>query len=83
VHRQWTRGIEGRNIGISLPGTGEAPRCPFTLTGRRRHAGGTYDELATAFQALVDNYIARKYPRKTAEVAPPLAEFTAGSVDRF
>jgi hypothetical protein len=29
---------------------------------------GTYDELAAAFQALVDNYIAKKYPRKTAEV---------------
>jgi len=23
-----------------------------------------------AFQALVDSYIAKKYPRKTAEVAP-------------
>jgi hypothetical protein len=30
---------------------------------------GTYDELATAFQALVDNYIEKKYPRKTAEVS--------------
>jgi hypothetical protein len=29
---------------------------------------GTYDELAAAFQALVDGYIARKYPRKAAEV---------------
>jgi hypothetical protein len=28
---------------------------------------GTYDELAAAFQALVDNYIAKKCPRKTAE----------------
>jgi len=30
---------------------------------------GTYDELAAAFQALVDNYIAKKYPRKTASVS--------------
>jgi len=30
---------------------------------------GTYDELATAFQALVDNYVATKYPRKPAEVS--------------
>jgi hypothetical protein len=31
---------------------------------------GNYDELAVAFQALVDNYIAKKYPRKTAEAIP-------------
>jgi hypothetical protein len=30
---------------------------------------GTYDELAVAFQALVDNYVATKYPRKVAEVS--------------
>ena len=26
--------------------------------------GGTYDELAVAFQALVDDYVSTKYPRK-------------------
>jgi (E)-4-hydroxy-3-methylbut-2-enyl-diphosphate synthase len=57
------------NIGISLPGTGEAPRCPVYIDGQKDVTlEGTYDELATAFQQLVDNYIARKYPRKTAEV---------------
>jgi (E)-4-hydroxy-3-methylbut-2-enyl-diphosphate synthase len=57
------------NIGISLPGTGEAPRCPIYIDGRKDVTlEGTYDELAAAFQALVDNYIAKKYPRKTAEV---------------
>jgi len=30
---------------------------------------GTYDELAVAFQKLVDNYVSTKYPRKAAEVA--------------
>jgi hypothetical protein len=30
---------------------------------------GTYDELAVAFQALVDNYIQKKYPRKTVSVS--------------
>jgi hypothetical protein len=30
---------------------------------------GTYDELAAAFQALVDNYVATRYPRKPAEVS--------------
>jgi (E)-4-hydroxy-3-methylbut-2-enyl-diphosphate synthase len=57
------------NIGISLPGTGEAPRCPVYIDGKKDVTlEGTYDELATAFQALVDTYIAKKYPRKTAEV---------------
>src|ERR1700682_6184714 len=59
------------NIGISLPGTGEAPRCPVYIDGKKDVTlEGTYDELAVAFQALVDNYIAKNYPRKTAEVAP-------------
>src|ERR1700686_209513 len=58
------------NIGISLPGTGEAPRCPVYIDGQKDVTlEGTYDELAAAFQSLVDNYIAKKYPRKTAEVA--------------
>jgi len=53
------------NIGISLPGTGEAPHCPVFIDGQ--HATtlrGTYDELATAFQKLVDDYVERKYARK-------------------
>src|SRR6202030_3440650 len=55
------------NIGISLPGTGEVPRCPVYIDGKKDVTlEGTYDELAAAFQALVDNYIAKKYPRKTA-----------------
>src|ERR1700680_577570 len=59
------------NIGISLPGTGEAPRCPIYIDGKKDVTlEGNYDELATAFQALVDNYIAKKYPRKLAEVVP-------------
>src|SRR5438094_4101938 len=59
------------NIGISLPGTGEAPNCPVYIDGQKDVTlEGTYDELAAAFQALVDNYIAKKYARKTADVAP-------------
>jgi (E)-4-hydroxy-3-methylbut-2-enyl-diphosphate synthase len=58
------------NIGISLPGTGEAPRCPVYIDGQKTVTlEGTYDELALAFQKLVDDYISTKYPRKTAEVA--------------
>ncbi len=56
------------NIGISLPGTGEAPRCPVYIDGKKDVTlEGNYDELAAAFQSLVDTYIAKKYPRKTAE----------------
>jgi (E)-4-hydroxy-3-methylbut-2-enyl-diphosphate synthase len=51
------------NIGISLPGTGEAPNCPVFIDGR--HAAtlrGTPDELAQEFQQLVNDYVERTYP---------------------
>jgi len=55
------------NIGISLPGTGEEPSCPVYIDGKKYVTlKGTYDELAAAFQALVDNYVAARYPRKPA-----------------
>ena len=58
------------NIGISLPGTGEAPRCPVYIDGKKDVTlEGTYEELAVAFKKLVDTYIATKYPRKTVEVS--------------
>jgi len=58
------------NIGISLPGTGEAPRCPVYIDGQKTMTlEGTYDELAVAFQRLVDSYIATKYPKKAVETA--------------
>jgi (E)-4-hydroxy-3-methylbut-2-enyl-diphosphate synthase len=53
------------NIGISLPGTGEAPNCPVFIDGQ--HATtlrGTYDELAAAFQKLVDDYVEAKYAKR-------------------
>lgn len=57
------------NIGISLPGTGEAPNCPVYIDGvHATTLRGTYDELATAFQRLVDEYVATKYARKTPAV---------------
>jgi len=54
------------NIGISLPGTGEAPHCPVYIDGT--HATtlrGTYEELASGFRALVDNYVETRYPRRS------------------
>src|SRR5215469_3741358 len=59
------------SIGISLPGTGEAPRCPVYIDGQKTVTlEGTYDELAAAFQKLVDDYVAAKYPRKATEAVP-------------
>jgi len=51
------------NIGISLPGTGEAPSCPVFVDGQKfTTLKGTYAELAAAFTALVEDYVATKYP---------------------
>jgi (E)-4-hydroxy-3-methylbut-2-enyl-diphosphate synthase len=52
------------NIGISLPGTGEAPNCPIFVDGEHvTTLRGTYDELSEAFRRLIDEYVERKYPR--------------------
>lgn len=59
------------NIGISLPGTGEAPRCPVYIDGQKfTTLEGTYDELSTAFQALVNDYIEAKYPKRDTPLPP-------------
>jgi (E)-4-hydroxy-3-methylbut-2-enyl-diphosphate synthase len=61
------------NIGISLPGTGEAPTCPVYIDGEHRLTlRGNYDELATQFQALLDEYVATKYPIKAGARDPGL-----------
>jgi (E)-4-hydroxy-3-methylbut-2-enyl-diphosphate synthase len=53
------------NIGISLPGTGEAPTCPIYIDGEHvTTLRGTYDELAEEFQRLVDSYVETKYAKK-------------------
>jgi (E)-4-hydroxy-3-methylbut-2-enyl-diphosphate synthase len=55
------------NIGISLPGTGESPNCPVYIDGQHAMTlRGTYDELAAAFQKLIDDYVARNY-RSTSQ----------------
>src|SRR5437016_5263773 len=52
------------NIGISLPGTGEAPNCPIYIDGQHvMTLRGTYEELAAAFQRLVDEYVETRYRR--------------------
>jgi (E)-4-hydroxy-3-methylbut-2-enyl-diphosphate synthase len=53
------------NIGISLPGTGEAPNCPIFVDGQHvATLRGTYDELAAEFQRLVDDYVETRYERR-------------------
>src|SRR5688500_324985 len=50
------------NIGISLPGTGEAPNCPIYIDGEHvTTLRGTYEQLAEEFQRLVDAYVSSKY----------------------
>src|SRR6516165_3195094 len=67
------------NIGISLPGTGEAPRCPVYIDGQKfTTLEGTYDELSSAFQALVNDYVATKYPKRDPPL-PTSARPTAAS----
>ncbi len=54
------------NIGISLPGTGEEPSCPVYVDGKRfATLKGSTDELSAAFRALVDDYVATRYPAKS------------------
>jgi (E)-4-hydroxy-3-methylbut-2-enyl-diphosphate synthase len=54
------------SIGISLPGTGEAPNCPVYIDGQHYTTlKGTYEELAAAFKGLVDNYVETRYSRKS------------------
>jgi (E)-4-hydroxy-3-methylbut-2-enyl-diphosphate synthase len=54
------------NIGISLPGTGEEPSCPIFIDGRHTTTlRGSSEELALAFQQLVDDYIEQHYATKS------------------
>ena len=53
------------NIGISLPGNGEAPVCPVFVDGEKFASySGTKDELSAQFRALLDEYVETKYARK-------------------
>ena len=51
------------DIGISLPGKGEEPRCPVYVGGRLLTTlQGTPNEIAASFLEIVDDYVERKYP---------------------
>ncbi len=51
------------DIGISLPGTGEAPAAPVFIDGRKAMTlrGPT---IAEEFQKIVADYVANRYPRR-------------------
>ena len=52
------------DIGISLPGAGEEPRCPVYVNGERvTTLQGTPDEIADSFLGIIDDYVRRSFPR--------------------
>ncbi len=58
------------DIGISLPGTGEAPAAPVFIDGEKALTLRG-NKIANDFQALVENYIERRFglPAKAAQSA--------------
>ncbi|MCU0757103.1 MAG: flavodoxin-dependent (E)-4-hydroxy-3-methylbut-2-enyl-diphosphate synthase [Xanthomonadales bacterium] len=50
------------NIGISLPGTGEAPAAPVFVDGEKV-ATLRGEGIAGEFVGMIEDYVARKYPR--------------------
>ena len=53
------------SIGISLPGTGEEPVAPVYIDGERV-ATLRGDDIGAEFKAIVDDYVARKYPARNS-----------------
>ena len=55
------------NIGISLPGTGEAPHCPVFVDGKHfTTLAGTRERLSADLQGIIEDYVEAKYPKKGA-----------------
>ena len=53
------------DIGISLPGTGEAPAAPVFIDGEKRMTLRG-DNIAHEFQAIVEDYVAQRYGAQAA-----------------
>lgn len=51
------------NVGISLPGTGEAPSAPVFIDGRKA-ATLRGDNIAEEFRGIVDEYVETTYARR-------------------
>ena len=56
------------DIGISLPGTGEAPAAPVFIDGEKRMTLRG-DAIATEFQQVVENYIEKRFGAQATESA--------------
>ena len=56
------------DIGISLPGSGEAPAAPVFIDGEKRLTLRG-DSIAQEFQAIVENYIEKRFGMHTAAQA--------------
>jgi (E)-4-hydroxy-3-methylbut-2-enyl-diphosphate synthase len=54
------------NVGISLPGSGENPVAPVYVDGAKT-VTLKGDNIAAEFQAIVERYVAEKYPQQAAE----------------
>jgi (E)-4-hydroxy-3-methylbut-2-enyl-diphosphate synthase len=54
------------DIGISLPGTGEAPAAPVFIDGEKALTLRG-DNIAAEFHALVERYIDKRFGATTAE----------------
>lgn len=57
------------DIGISLPGTGEAPAAPVFIDGEKRMTLRG-DSIAAEFQAVVENYIQQRFGTAVAVSTP-------------
>jgi (E)-4-hydroxy-3-methylbut-2-enyl-diphosphate synthase len=53
------------DLGISLPGSGEAPAAPVFIDGEKRMTLRG-DRIAEEFQVIVENYIENRFGRSTA-----------------
>ena len=58
------------DIGISLPGTGEAPAAPVFIDGEKRMTLRG-DAIARDFQAVVENYIEKRFGGQPVLAAQP------------
>ena len=56
------------DIGISLPGSGEAPAAPVYIDGEKS-VTLRGDNIAQEFHAIVENYIEKRFGKSSAEVA--------------
>ncbi len=55
------------DIGISLPGTGEAPAAPVFIDGEKRMTLRG-ENIATEFQAVVESYVQQRFGKSAASV---------------